>query len=63
MEDDRLEEMKKYYDEIKLPLELKVTVERGIKQAKADSIRQEQQAKHQFVLSGSGGMLSRLFRG
>ena len=29
MGDDRLEEMKKYYDSITLPSELKVTVERG----------------------------------
>lgn len=62
MGDDRLEEMKKYYDSIELPLELKVTVERGIKQAKADSIRQEQQTKRQFVLLRPEGMLSRLFR-
>lgn len=62
MGDDRLEIMKKYYDSITLPPELKVTVERGIKQAKADSIRQEQQTKRQFVLSGPEGMLSRLFR-
>ncbi len=62
MGDDRLEEMKKYYDSIEPPPELKVTVERGIKQAKADSIRQEQQTKRQFVLLKPEGMLSRLFR-
>lgn len=62
MGDDRLEELKKYYDGIELPSELKLMVERGIKQAKADSIRQEQLTKRQFVLLRPDGMLSRLFR-
>lgn len=59
MGDDHLGEMKKYYNRIELPPELKIAVERGIKQAKADSIRQEQQAKRPFVLD----RLLRLFRG
>lgn len=46
MRDSQLEEMKKNYDGIEIPPELKVMVERGIKQAKADSIRQEQQTKN-----------------
>ena len=36
-----LEEMRKNYEDIDIPSELKKRVDRGIKQAKADSIRQQ----------------------
>ena len=37
----RLEEMKKRYEDLAVPPELKIRVDRGIKQAKADTIRQQ----------------------
>lgn len=61
MRDSMLEEMKRNYDNIEIPEELKVKVVRSMKQAKADAIRKEQVEKQRSVFGKTKAGLAVLF--